>query len=342
MLSHRNICANAFSCARLFELADETTYLHAGPMFHLADGACTFVVTGLGGRHAFLPRFDVPGFLRAVAEYRVTNAQGVPTMINMIVSHPDVSRADLSSLVAIAYGGSSMPEAVIRRSMSVLPNVRLAQAYGQSEAAPCMTFLTPEFHAIEGPKAGRLKSAGRAALTCEVRIHDSDDNELPRGSIGEICGRGENVMLGYWQQPELTALTLRNGWLHTGDLGYMDDDGFVFVVDRAKDMIISGGENIYSAEVEQALYSHPDVAECAVIGVPDALWGESVHAVVRAKPGAEPTAEVLISHCRTLIASYKCPRSLEFRNEPLPLSGVGKIVKTELRKQFAARRMEGG
>ena len=141
-------------------------------------------------------------------------------------------------------------------------------------------------------------------------------------------------MLGYWKQPEMTARTLRNGWLHTGDGGYMDEDGFVYVVDRVKDMIISGGENVYSAEVEQALYQHPDVAECAVIGIPDETWGEAVHAIVRAKPGTAPQAEALIAHCQTQIAHYKCPRGVTFREEPLPLSGAGKILKTELRKPY--------
>jgi len=197
-----------------------------------------------------------------------------------------------------------------------------------------MVFMTPDYHTLEGPKAGKLKAAGRAALGCEIRIHDAADNEVPRGTVGEICGRGDNVMLGYWRQPEMTARTLRNGWLHTGDGGYMDEDGFVYVVDRVKDMIISGGENVYSAEVEQALYTHPDVAECAVIGIPDQKWGEAVHAVVRLKPGRTPAPAALIAHCHALIAGYKCPRSVAFREEPLPLSGAGKILKTELRKPY--------
>jgi long-chain acyl-CoA synthetase len=158
--------------------------------------------------------------------------------------------------------------------------------------------------------------------------------ELPRGQVGEICGRGDNVMLGYWRQPELTAAALRGGWLHTGDGGYMDEEGFVYVVDRMKDMIISGGENVYSAEVEQALYQHPAVAECAVIGVPDAKWGEAVHAIVRLKPGADADEATLIAHCHTRIAGYKAPRSVALRGEPLPLSGAGKILKTELRKPY--------
>jgi long-chain acyl-CoA synthetase len=247
---------------------------------------------------------------------------------------PDVEASDTSSLRFALYGASPMPEAVIRRAFKALPHTGFMQAYGQSEAAPCMTFLPPAEHATEGANAVHLKSAGRAARGCEIRIHDENDDEAPRGVVGQICGRGDNVMLGYWRQPETTANTLRNGWLHTGDGGYMDADGYVYVVDRMKDMIISGGENVYSAEVEQALYQHPAVAECAVIGVPDPHWGERVHAVVRLKAGTSPTAEAIIAHCQTLIAHYKCPREVAFRAEPLPLSGAGKILKTELRKPY--------
>jgi long-chain acyl-CoA synthetase len=336
MLSHRNIVANALNCAAEFEFGEDTVFLHAAPMFHLADGAATFLATAAGGKHVFAPRFEPGLFLETVARLRVTHSLCVPTMINLVVHNPNVAQTDTSSLTTMFYGASPMPESVIRRALEVLPHTRFVQAYGQSEAAPCMTFLPRQCHALEGPKAGRLKSAGRAALGCEVRIHDENDNEVPRGVVGEICGRGDNVMLGYWNQPELTARTLRNGWLHTGDGGLMDEDGFLFVVDRLKDMIISGGENVYSAEVEQAVYQHRDVAECAVIGIPDEQWGEIVHAVVRPKPGTSPTAEAIIAHCRTLIAHYKCPRSITIRNEPLPVSGAGKILKTELRRPYWA------
>jgi long-chain acyl-CoA synthetase len=215
-----------------------------------------------------------------------------------------------------------------------MPGVKFCHLYGQSESSPVLTALDPRYTCFEGPYAGRVKSAGRAVLDCEIRIHDHDDNEVPRGTIGEICARGPMVMLGYWKQPELTAHTLRNGWLHTGDGAYMDEEGFIFIVDRVKDMIISGGENVYSAETEEALYSHRSVAECAVIGVPDDAWGERVHAIVRLKPGMRATPEELIAHCHTLIANYKCPRTLDLTEEPLPLSGAGKILKTELRKPF--------
>jgi long-chain acyl-CoA synthetase len=334
MLSHRNIVANALLCATRFGFDADVVYLHAGPMFHLADGASTFLVTALGGKHVYMPRFEPGAFLETVARSRVSATLLVPTMINMVVHHPKVEATDTSSLRFVLYGASPMPEAVIRRAFRVLPHTGFTQAYGQSEAAPCMTFLPADEHATEGPNAVHLKSAGRAALGCEIRILDENDEEAPRGVVGEICGRGDNVMLGYWRQPEMTAKTLRNGWLHTGDGGYMDADGYVYVVDRMKDMIISGGENIYSAEVEQALYQHPAVAECAVIGVPDPHWGERVHAVVRPKAGTSPTAEAIIAHCQTLIAHYKCPREVAFRAEPLPLSGAGKILKTELRKPY--------
>jgi long-chain acyl-CoA synthetase len=255
-------------------------------------------------------------------------------MVNMLVNHPEAGRHDMSSLARLLYGASPMPEAVLRRAFEVLPATRFVQAYGQSEASPVVTVLDHRYHSFEGPYAGKLRSAGRGVLGCEVRILDENDVEVPRGTVGEICCRGDIVMLGYWKQPELTAKTLRNGWLHTSDGGTMDEDGFVYVVDRMKDMIVSGGENVYSAETEEALYSHPAVAECAVIGVPDDRWGERVHAIVRLKPGASVTVEDIIAHAQTRIAGYKCPRTIELRSEPLPLSGAGKILKTELRKPY--------
>jgi long-chain acyl-CoA synthetase len=334
MLSHDNIMANALASYPGALVDDETRYIHAAPMFHMADNAMTFMVTGFGGTHYFLQRFDPAAMIRAIAEHRITHSLVVPTMVNMVVNHPDVERFDLSCLRSLVYGGSPMPEAVIERTLHVLPSARLTQLYGQSESSPVLTSLYHRYHCFEGPYAGKTKSAGRAVLSCEVRIHDLDDNEVPRGDVGEICARGPMVMLGYWNQPELTAHTLRNGWLHTGDGGYMDEEGFLYVADRLKDMIISGGENVYSVEVEAALYDHPAVAECAVIGVPDEKWGERVHAVIRLKSGMSVTPDTLVAHCHERIAGYKCPRTVDLRDEPLPLSGAGKILKTELRKPF--------
>jgi len=334
MLSHNNIMSNALNIFPSALADGETRYAHAAPMFHAADHAMMYLVTGFCGTHYFVPRFEPVALMKLIAEHRVTLLLIVPTMINMMVNHPDVVNYDLSSLERLLFGASPMPEAVIQRAAEVMPDVKLVHLYGQTESSPVLTALDPRYCCSEGPYAGRVKSAGRAVLDCEIRVHDPDDNEVPRGTVGEICARGAMVMLGYWKQPELTAHTLRNGWLHTGDGGYMDDEGFIFIVDRVKDMIISGGENVYSAETEEALYSHPAVAECAVIGVPDDTWGERVHAIVRLKPGMNTTPKDLIAHCHTLIANYKCPRSLDLRDEPLPLSGAGKILKTELRKPF--------
>src|ERR1700761_3486568 len=332
MLSHANILANAQNIQPATPVNNRTRFIHAAPMFHLADGAMTFLVTAYGGSHTFLSRFDPGAFLQMVEQHGITTALIVPTLINMLVHHPDVTTRDLSSLRGFLYGASPMPEAVIRRAMEVMPHVQFTQAYGQSEASPLMTLMPPEYHVFEGPFAGRIKSAGRAALGCELRIMDEHDNEVPPNTVGEICGRGPMVMLGYWNQPELTAHTLRNGWLHTGDGGYLDDEGFLYVVDRMKDMIVSGGENVYSAEVEEALYAHPGVAECGVIGVPDETWGERVHAVVRLKPGTVATDRDLIVACHERIANYKCPRSVAIQSDPLPVSGAGKILKAELRR----------
>ncbi|MDP6707341.1 MAG: long-chain-fatty-acid--CoA ligase [Alphaproteobacteria bacterium] len=328
MLSHTNLVSNAFNMMPAMQFTEASSYLHAAPMFHLADGACTFAVTMTGGRHSFISSFDPAAALEALDRYRVSNGLFVPTMINMMVQHPDVGRHDLSHLRRVMYGASPMPDAVLARAMALMPEVAFWHGYGQTEAAPALTQLAPEHHET------RRGSIGRAVLGAEIRILDTDDRELPRGQVGEICGRGPNVMLGYWKQPELTAETLRGGWLHTGDGGYMDADGFVYIVDRLKDMIISGGENVYSAEVENAIHQHAAVAECAVIGVPDSDWGERVHAVVRLLEGETLSEAALIHHCRGLIANYKCPRSVDFRDEPLPLSGAGKILKTELRRPF--------
>jgi long-chain acyl-CoA synthetase len=281
-----------------------------------------------------IPRFEAAACARALQDNRITDILLVPTMIQMLLDHLEQERYELDALARLYYGASPIPEATLLRLFDALPGCRPVQLYGQTEAAPMLTVLEGRYHVKDGPDAGRLRSAGRAIPCIELKIVDAEDREVPRGTVGEIIARGPNVMLGYWQLPEQTAQTLRDGWLHTGDAAYMDDDGFIYISDRLKDMIISGGENVYSTEVEQALYLHPAVAQCAVIGVPDERWGERVHAVVVPKPGAERDALALIAHCRSLIADFKCPRSIDFRDEPLPMSGAGKILKTELRKPY--------
>jgi len=338
MLSHRNLVSNALNVVPGIGFNEATRWLHSAPMFHLADGTATFGVSLGAGSHYFIAGFDPVAACQAIERHRITNSLFVPTMVNMLVNHPRLAEFDLSSLERVLYGASPMPEAVIEKAMEVLPRVEFIHAYGQTECAPAVTIMPPEYHVLDGPLAGRIKSCGRAVLSVEVRVVDDTGAEVPAGTVGEICARGPNVMLGYWNKPELTAATIRDGWIHTGDGGYMDEDGFVYVVDRVKDMIISGGENVYSAEVENAIYELAAVIECAVIGVPDERWGERVHAIVRLSDAAALTEAALFDHCRQRIAGYKCPRSVEFQTEPLPLSGAGKILKSKLREPYWAGR----
>jgi len=338
MLSHRNLVVNAANVIPAFGYDADTVYLHAGPMFHLADGASTLAVTIVGGTHAFVPAFDPTDVLATIQREKVTHGLLVPTMINLLVNFPKIAEYDVSTLKRIAYGASPMPEAILRKALAMLPGVKFAQAYGMTEAAPLVTTLDPRYTVLEGPDASRVKSCGQAGYLVEVRIADGQDREVPRGTVGEVQTRGDNIMLGYWNMPDLTAQALRGGWYHTGDAGYMDEDGFVYIVDRLKDMIITGGENVYSAEVENAIAALDGVAEVAVIGIPDDKWGEAVHAIVVPRVGATLSDEKVITHCHALIAGYKCPRTVTIRNEPMPISGAGKILKTTLRAPYWAGR----
>ena len=334
MLTHTNLVVNALNAVAGIGFSVDTTYIHSGPMFHLADGASSFGVTLVGGRHAFVPRFEPVEVLQTIQTEKVTHAQFVPTMINMLVNHPRFGEFDISTLSFVLYGASPMPEGVLRKAMQLMPHVRMMHAYGMTEAAPIVTLLDPRYTTLDGRYAGRLKSCGQVAPACEIKVVDAERREVPRGTAGELAIRGANIMKGYWNKPEETAAVLADGWYYSGDGAYMDREGFVFIVDRLKDMIISGGENVYSAEVENAISLLDGVGEVAVIGVPDERWGERVHAVIVRKPGAELTAEGVMEHCREQIAGYKCPRSVDFRTAPLPLSGAGKVLKRELREPY--------
>ncbi|RED41916.1 long-chain acyl-CoA synthetase [Rhodopseudomonas thermotolerans] len=338
MLSHGNLMANALNALGEGLFPGTSVYLHAAPMFHLANGAAMYSLLLSGGSNVMIPSFTPEGVMQAMQNDRVTDVLLVPTMIQMFVDHPALKNYDLSSLKNIVYGASPISEAVLARASAALPNVQFTQAYGMTELSPIATLLHWKEHIGEGKAKGRQRAAGRATLGCEVRIVDAEDRTVPYGTVGEICVRGDNVMMGYWERPEETARALAGGWMHTGDGGYMDEHGFVYVVDRVKDMIISGGENVYSVEVENAVAQHPAVAQCAVIGIPHEAWGEQVHAVVVTKAGATVTADELIAHCKALIAGYKCPRSVEITETPLPLSGAGKILKRELRQPYWENR----
>ena len=337
MLSHENLCVSAQAYVGGGMTHGDERVLLIAPMFHIAAASVMIAHATVGGSFVIAPMFTPLGTLQAVQQHRIAMLLLVPTMVQLTVDHPESGQYDLSSVTTLGYGGSVISVPVLERAMIRFPNAGFVQVYGMTELSPCATLLGAAEH--RGGKPGLLRSAGRASLSSEVRVVGADGKEVPRGTVGEVAVRGGHVMLGYWNKPEQTAAVLRDGWMHTGDGGRMDEDGYLYIVDRMKDMIVSGGENVYSAEVENALAQHPAVAVSAVIGIPSAAWGEAVHAVVVLKPGTAAAAgaerdavvQALTDHCRTLIAPYKCPRSLEFR-DALPTTGAGKVLKTELRR----------
>ena len=330
MLSHRGIFVSALgSLTALARIPRGGGNLLVAPAFHMAGFAIWVQGMLLQMTAVPLPGFDPPGVLKAIEDHRIKQALLVPTMIQMLVDHPEAQRHDLSSMESLIYGASPISEAVLDRARKVFTGTAFTQAYGMTELSPTTTILTDADH--DDPVLRR--SAGRAAPYARVKIVDENGDEVPRGTVGEIVAAGDHVMLGYWKQPEATAEAVRVGWMHTGDGGYMDERGYVYVVDRIKDMIISGGENVYSIEVENVVARHPAIAQVAVIGVPDETWGERVHAVVTLAPGSALDLDELRDFCKQDIAGYKAPRSLEIV-EQLPLSGAGKILKRTLRAQY--------
>ena len=284
----------------------------------------------------FLPGFAPQAALEAIEKHKVTKTIMVPTMINFLVNFPAVKNYDCSSLDLLLYGASPMPVDRVKAAVEVF-GPKLCQAYGMTETSPLLTAMKLEWTHYDGTaeEVRRLASCGREISGVEVRVVDQKTGaDVKPGEFGEIIARGPNVMLGYWKRPKETEEALRGGYMHTGDVATIDSENFIFIVDRAKDMIISGGENVYCSEVENAIYEHPAVLEASVIGIPDANWGEAVLAIVVPREGTTPTEQDIIAHCRTLIAGYKCPKSVVFQDAPLPKSGAGKILKTELRKPY--------
>jgi long-chain acyl-CoA synthetase len=341
MLSHANLVTNAMNMTVGMGFDSDAVYLHAAPMFHLSDSCSTYGITMLGGTHVFVPRFEPLSFLQVVEAEQVTNVTLVPTMINMILNHEQFDCFDQSSLRRVCFGAAPMSAGLLQQVLRKLPHVRFQQAWGMTELSPIATLMDVKFTTAEHLQSGRLRSCGQAVATVDVAIVDEHGAEVPRGEVGEVVVRGPTVMQGYWQQPEATIAALRDGWMHSGDAGVMDEDGFVFIVDRLKDMIVTGGENVYSAEVENAVSLMPEVAEVAVIGKPNDTWGEAVHAVVVPKPGADISPDDVLTFCREHLASFKCPRSVDIRPQSLPLSGAGKVLKAELRKPFWSGRERG-
>ena len=333
MLSHKNFMAASINWIATLHFSDQTRYMHSAGLFHLAGTSPAFALTLAGGTHVCLPKFDAKIAFEAIQKHKVNYVLLVPTMINMMLNHPDFGRYDLSSVRYCEYGASPIPDSVLEAAIKKLPTWEFIQGYGMTETAALTVSLPWRYHFDGDHGPHKRKATGRASYGVDVKIVDAEGNEVPRGVPGEIAVRGAQVMLGYWNKPKETAAVIRNGWMHTGDGAWMDDEGFIYIVDRVKDMIISGGENVYSREVENAVHSHPAVRECAVIGVPDEKWGEAVMAVITLKENHSVTPEEIIAHCRNLIANYKCPRYVEIRDE-LPMSGAGKIMKNVLRKPY--------
>jgi long-chain acyl-CoA synthetase len=337
MLTHKNLYANAMNGTVALAITKDWVWLHAAPMFHVADATVVYSLVMRGGRSCFIPAFDPEGCLKAIERYRVTHTFVVPAMLNAMVNHPAFDRYDTSSLRMLGYGASPMPLDLLRRAQEKL-RCPFAQGYGLTESSPGLTYLGPEDHTLDnaGERFTPVKSAGRAMMGVELRVVDAMDRELPPGEAGEVMARGDNIMKGYWNQPAITAETLRGGWLHTGDIGAFDARGYLYILDRKKDMIKPGGENVYSPEVESVIASHPEVLEVAVIGLPDEKWNEAIKAVVARRPGSALTAEGLIEYCRERMAHFKCPTSVDFV-DTLPKGGTGKVQKTVLRAKYRGK-----
>ncbi len=331
VLDQRAEALNIYHIGMTLGLSDHRVYLHQTPMFHAASMGGILGIPSSGGTSVFVPIFDPVAVMAAIEQYRVDWTVMVPTMIAMVLNEPSFVPKKLSSLKDLVYGASPMPLALLSRLQETLPETELWQGYGMTECSSVLTILTDEDHHTGGAK---LASAGRPLTGVEISVQDEDGNILKPGQDGEICAKGGNFMQCYWNRAEETAAAFRAGWYHTGDAGHVDQEGYVYLMDRVKDMIVSGGENIYSIEVENAISTHPAVAEVAVIGIPSEIWGEQVHAIVVLHPGATATAEELIAHARMSIAGYKVPKSVEFRSEPLPLSGALKPLKRDLRRPY--------
>jgi long-chain acyl-CoA synthetase len=339
MLSHGNLLANARHNLVATGHRPEDRFLHIPPMFHVAGTSNLFAATWVGSTQVILPRFDAVRVAETIESERITHAVLVPTMLDMLLRVLDERPADLSSLRNVQYAASPISPELQRRALERF-ECELAQFYGMTETAPTVTHCTPEDHRLgaagEEPYKTRLRSMGAPVPGVQVQIRDEQGAELPCGEIGEVWVRGPNVMLGYWERPEATEAALVDGWYRSGDAAYADRDGYLYMVDRLKDMIITGGENVYSVEVESALLEHPSVLEAAVFGVPDPRWGEAVQAAVVCAEGGRLSVAELIAHCRERVAGFKVPREIELRSAPLPKSGPGKVLKRELREPYWA------
>ena len=331
LLDHRAEMLNLYHVMQMWRFVRDDVFLHQTPMFHAASMGGMLGVPAQGGVSVFLPLFDPAQVMALCEQYSVTGTVMVPTMIGMLLNHPEYRPERLASLRMLTYGASPMPEALLTQLLRGFPTLDIYQGYGMTESSAVLTALGPEDHRAGG---ARLRSAGLPLPGVVVSIQDPDGNSVAPGETGEVCARAGNFMREYWNKPEATADAFRGGWYHSGDAGYLDPEGYLFLVDRVKDMIVTGGENVYSIEVENAIASHPAVEQVAVIGVPSEVWGEAVHAIIVQREGVTVTEADIIAHAREWIAGYKVPKSVEFRTEPLPLSGAMKVLKRELRAPY--------
>jgi acyl-CoA synthetase (AMP-forming)/AMP-acid ligase II len=328
VVTHANMLANVEHMHYWMPSEQGGVYLHAAPMFHILDLPHMFATPAFGTCQVTIPKFSAQAFCEAVARERVTRTTLVPTMIALVTEFAALGEYDLTSLEHIAYGGAPMAPALIRRTRAALPHVKLEQGYGLSEAG-FLSVLQNDEHTD-----ARLASCGRPAPGIDLKVVDDTGRAVAVGQLGELVARGDNIMRGYWNNAEETARTFRDGYLRTGDVGYRDAEGFFFILDRIKDMIVTGGENVYSGEVEAVLLEHPAVREAAVFGIPDGEWGELVAATVVLHSDQTVTADDLIAFCRLTLARYKVPRHVEFSDADLPKNGAGKVLKRLLRERF--------
>jgi long-chain acyl-CoA synthetase len=332
MVTHSNVLEDLDHVNYWMAYKEAGVYLHAAPMFHIADFPFIFGAPAFGACQVTIPKFNPRTFCEVVQRERVTHTVLVPTMLNLLTQFADLEKYDLTSLEVIGYGGSPIAPALISRTRELLPKPQLVQVYGLSETG-FLTGLQDQQHTDR-----RLKSCGRTCPGIDMRVVDESGNEVETGQSGEFVARGASVMRGYWNNAEENARAFRKGLFRTGDVGYQDAEGYFYILDRVKDMIVTGGENVYSGEVEAVISEHPAVREAAVFGIPDPQWGEIVAALIVLKPGHLLSVEELIAHCRRSLANYKVPRRVEFSEGELPKGGSGKILKRVLRERFWAQQ----
>ncbi len=337
MLSHKNVSTHALGTIAEIHLTDEDIWIHVAPLFHLADAWATWAVTWVGGTHVLVKEFDAKLVLETIEREKVTLTNLIPAMLNLMVNHPDVGKFDYSSLRILLSGGAPIAPEVVRKIVETF-KCDYIQTYGMTETSPYLTLSILKEHLRELPSEDQLRfksKTGREFIGVELKVVNERGGEVKKDEkeVGEIIVKGDIVTKGYWKLPEETKKSIKEGWLYTGDMAVIDQEGYVTIVDRKKDMILTGGENVYSTEVENILYMHPSILECAVVGVPDQKWGEAVKGIVVLKPSQKATEREIIQFCKERIAHYKAPKSIDFI-EALPRTGSGKIHKKGLRDKY--------